>query len=122
MKFIDFIKSEEKMEKKITCHLCKGKAVLKFEDMKLDKGKIIIKGSPYYKCLKCKEEFATSGQMHELSDQINTKFVFKRPIINAGRSLAVTISKDLAKFYGLKKGEKVSLIPEGKHSLKVKIA
>jgi len=110
------------MEKKIECHLCKGKAVLEFEDLKLSEGKIIIKDSPYYKCLKCKEEFATSEQMHELSDQINTKFVFKRPIINAGRSLAITIPTDLAKFYGLKKGEKVSLIPEGKHSLKVKIA
>ena len=110
------------MEKEINCHLCGGKAVLKFENLKLDKGKIILKDSPFYKCLKCKEEFATSEQMHELSEQINTKFVFKRPIINAGRSLAITIPKDLVEFYELKKGEKVSLIPEGKRTIKVEIA
>ncbi len=94
------------MEKEIKCHLCNGKAKLHFEDLSLDQGRIIIKGSPHYKCSKCREGFATGGQMQELSGQINTKFVFQRPIINAGRSLAITLPADLVRFYGLKKGEK----------------
>ncbi|MDO8538263.1 MAG: AbrB/MazE/SpoVT family DNA-binding domain-containing protein [archaeon] len=111
------------MEKKeIKCHLCGGKAILKFDELKLDEGKIVIKNSPYYECQKCKEKFSTSEQMQELSEQINTKFSFKRPIINAGRSLAITLPADLVEYYDLKKGEKITLIPEGKKGIKIKIA
>ena len=59
------------MEKEIECHLCKGKAVLKFEDLKLGKGKITIKDSPYYRCSKCKQEYVTGKQMKETERQIN---------------------------------------------------
>ncbi|MFH1587465.1 MAG: YgiT-type zinc finger protein [Candidatus Diapherotrites archaeon] len=109
------------MEKEIKCHLCDGKAVLKFEELKIDGGKITIKDSPYYKCTNCKEEFATSELMEELSEQINTKFVFRRPIINAGRSLALTLPSDLVQYYNLKKGEKIKLIPENKKEIKIRI-
>ncbi|MFH1752302.1 MAG: YgiT-type zinc finger protein [archaeon] len=54
------------MRKEINCHLCHGKARLKFEELELNEGKIIIKDSPYYECLKCHEKFATSKQMREL--------------------------------------------------------
>lgn len=107
------------MEKQIKCHLCSGNAAIKFEDLELDEGRIIIKDSPYYQCEKCKEKFATSEQMHTLSEQINTKFAFHRPIIHAGRSLAITLPSDLVGFYNLKKGKKLTLIPESKKSLKV---
>jgi len=109
------------MENKIKCHLCGGKAELKHENFELGNGRIVIKDSPYYKCAKCKEEFSTSEQMHELSDLINNKFVFQRPIINAGRSLAITIPADLAQYYNLKKGEKIKIIPEGKKEIKIKL-
>jgi len=109
------------MEKEITCHLCNGKALLQFEELELDDGEITIKDSPFYKCSKCKEEFSTSKQMHELSEQINTKFVFSRPIINAGRSLAITIPADIVQYYKLKKGEKIKLIPESRNEIKLKI-
>ena len=80
--------------------------MLKFEELKLAEGKIIVKDSPYYHCKKCGEEFATSEQMAELGEQINSTFAFQRPIINAGRSLAITIPTDLAQYYKLKKGRK----------------
>ena len=105
------------MEKEIKCHLCGGKAVLKFESLELDNGRITIRESPYYSCQKCKEEFSTSEQMHELSNQINKKFVFKRPIIKAGRSLAITIPADLVEYYNLKSGETINLVPEGKKQI-----
>ncbi len=107
------------MEKEIKCHLCGGIAELKFEELKLDEGRITIRDSPYSKCKKCREEFATSEQMQELSKQINTKFSFERPIINAGRSLAITIPSDIAHSYNLKKGEKIKIIPENKKEIKI---
>lgn len=109
------------MEKEIKCHLCKGNAVLEFEELKLANGKIILKDSPYYKCLSCKEEFATDEQMKELDLQINTKFIFQRSIINAGRSLAITLPADVVQYYNLKKGEKIEIIPQNKHELKIKV-
>lgn len=109
------------MEEEIDCHLCQGRAQLKYEELSLDDGRITIKDSPYYRCVKCKEEFATSEQMHALSDQINTKFVFQRPVINAGRSLAITLPADIVQYYHLKKGKKIKIVPEGRHTLKIEV-
>lgn len=109
------------MEKeKIKCVFCDGEADLKYETIELLGGKVTLKEQPYYKCKKCGNEFITSEQMKETEKQINV-FSITRPIVSTGRSLAITIPTDLAKFYKLKKGEKVQLIPESKHSLKVKI-
>ncbi|HLD58083.1 MAG TPA: YgiT-type zinc finger protein [archaeon] len=109
------------MEKEISCHLCGGKALLHFEDLELNNGRIVLKGSPFYKCQKCGEEFATSAQMQGLSEQINTKFVFERPIINAGRSLAITLPADIVQYYKLKKGGRIKIIPENKKEMKITV-
>ena len=105
------------------CPVCRSSSKLKHEDLKLLDGKMIIKDSPYYKCTKCGEEFATSEQMQELSDQISfqrKKFFFQRPIINAGRSLAITLPADIVRNYSLKKGKKIKIIPENKNTLILK--
>jgi hypothetical protein len=104
----------------VKCVFCEGEAELKHENIELLGGKFVLKQQPYYKCLKCRGEFVTSEQMRETEKQINSFYV-SRPIVSTGRSLAITIPTDLAKFYNLKKGEKVRLIPESKHLLKVKI-
>jgi len=113
------------MEKTEKCFFCGGEGILKYEDLKLLKGKVIIKNSPYYKCQRCGENFSTSKQMYQLSDKIqeirNERFIFRRPIINAGRSLAITFPSDLAKFCGMKKGTKAEIIPEGKKELRIKL-
>lgn len=111
------------MEKKVTCHSCGGKTELKFEDVSLLNGKMLIKDTPYYHCLKCGKEFATSEQMQEISDIIKVKrqeFFFKRPIIAAGRSLAITLPADIVASYSLKKGKKVSIFPENENTLILK--
>lgn len=105
------------MEKEIDCHFCGGKSELLFEELSLNNGKITIKDSPYYKCKKCGEAFSTSRQMQELSDEINSKFCFSRPVIAAGRSLAITLPKDLIEYCKIKKGKLVKLIPETKHRI-----
>ena len=107
------------------CPICGSKSKLKYEDLKLLGGKMIIKDSPYYECKKCGEEFATSEQMQELSDEISVerqKFFFERPIINAGRSLAITIPADIVASYSLKKGKKVKIFPENKNTLTLKLS
>ncbi|MFH1544822.1 MAG: AbrB/MazE/SpoVT family DNA-binding domain-containing protein [archaeon] len=109
------------MEKKeMKCVFCEGKAELKHETIELSDGKIALREQPYYKCMKCKKEFVSSEQMEETEKRINL-FSFIRPIISTGRSLAITIPADLAKFYELRRGEKVRLIPESRRLLKVKI-
>lgn len=109
------------MEKEVKCHLCGGKAELKSEELNLDEGRITIRDSPYYRCRKCGEEFATSGQMMQLSEQLNTKFSFERPIINAGRSLAITLPSDIAHSYNLKKGKRVRIMPENRKEIRIRI-
>ena len=103
------------------CVFCNGKTKLEQETIELLDGKVVLKEQPYYSCKKCKKEFVTSEQMAETEKQINT-FCVTRPIVSTGRSLALTIPADLAKFYNLKKGERVQLIPESRHMLKVKIS
>jgi len=49
------------------------------------------------------------------------EFSFARKIASTGGSLAITMPPDLAKFYKLKKGENVQLVPAGEHLMKVKV-
>ncbi|GEM_PF-695169 len=109
------------MEKEsMKCVFCNGTAKLNFETIELLGGKMVLKEQPYYKCPGCEREFVTSGQMRETEKQINS-FSVTRPIVSTGGSLAITIPTDLAKFYGLKKGEMTQLIPESRCILKIKM-
>ena len=107
------------MEKEIKCPFCSGVAVLEYDDLILDNGKIIIKNEPNYKCKKCKQEFCTSKQMFHLDKLLHDTFLFKRNIIVAGKSLAVTLPSDVVSHYNLKKGDKVSILAEPK-AIKIK--
>ncbi len=95
----------------MNCHLCGGRTKLRFEELKLADGKVTVKESPYYACGKCGKEFSTREQMQELNTLINERFSFSRPVISAGRSLAITLPKDLAAHYGIRKGARVRLVP-----------
>lgn len=102
------------MENEIKCHFCGGTAVIKYRDMVLDDGKITIKHEPYYECKKCKEQFCTSEQMFALDKRLHEQFAFKRNVIAAGKSLAITLPADLVTHYKIKKGRKVSILAEPK--------
>lgn len=106
------------MNKKIICDVCGKEAILKYRDITLDNGKIIIKKEPYYECQKCKESFVTSEQMKELDKRLYNSFIFKRNVIVAGKSLAVTLPKDVVDYYKIKKGNKVSILTDSK-SIKI---
>ena len=83
------------MENEIKCHFCGGVAFIKRRDIVLDDEKITIKDEPYYECKKCKEQFCTSEQMFALDKRLHENFTFKRNIIVAGKSLAITIPSDI---------------------------
>ncbi len=55
----------------LKCHLCGGKALLEMRSLALFDGELSIRDSPHYCCQDCKEEFATSEQMHQLSATLN---------------------------------------------------
>lgn len=100
------------MENKIKCHFCGGVAIIKYEDITIDDGKITIKNEPYYSCQKCKQEFCTSEQMFALDKRLHEQFTFKRSVIAAGKSLAITLPADIVTHYKIKKGKKVSILAE----------
>jgi hypothetical protein len=107
------------MENKIKCHFCGGVAIIKYEDITIDDGKITIKNEPYYSCQKCKQEFCTSEQMFALDKRLHEQFTFKRSVIAAGKSLAITLPADIVTHYKIKKGKKVSILAEPR-GLKIK--
>jgi hypothetical protein len=113
------------MEKETKC-FCGEQATLKHEELKLMGGKVIIKDAPYYECTKCGDKFSTNEQMFTLSEKVQQlrkeQFNFKRPVINAGRSLAITFPTDLAKYCGIKKGNIAEIIPHGKKELLIKLS
>ncbi len=102
------------MNTKITCDSCGGEAILKYRDITLNDNKIIIKDEPYYECQKCKDCFVTNEQMKKLDKRIHESFIFKRNVIVAGKSLAVTLPADVVDYYKIKKGNKVSILTDSK--------
>ena len=106
---------------KIKCPVCSGYAVFSKENLELFGGLITLKNNPIYKCTKCRESFATGKIVDETLNKARKEFNFSRQIVSTGGSLAITLPTDLAKFYKLKKGEKVKLVPEGQSSIKVEI-
>ncbi|MFH1752253.1 MAG: AbrB/MazE/SpoVT family DNA-binding domain-containing protein [archaeon] len=108
------------MEEEVKCFDCNGKAQLMYEELSLFGGKIRLRDQPYYKCLKCKEEFVTSDQMRQTERELNA-FNITKTIVSTGRSLAITIPAEFITYYNIKKGKKVKLFPESRNSFKVKI-
>ncbi len=106
---------------KIKCPVCSGNAVLSKENLELFDGLITLKNNPIYKCSNCNESFASGKIVDKTLTKARKEFNFSRQIVSTGGSLAITLPSDLTKFYKLKKGEKIKLIPEGERSLMVKL-
>ena len=68
----------------------------------------------YYKCSECGEEIVTMPQLHEVAGKYRTMKKYSAKLSKWGESIALRIPKELAKSYGLKEDEEVSLIPEKK--------
>lgn len=103
------------------CPICKGKLVRKrhpyfFGDMKMGMYEADV-------CGKCGEAFYTE----ESSDKIDKKAkemglwgLGKEVVVGmSGNALIVRISKDIAEFTDLKKGEHVFVHPEGRNKISI---
>lgn len=106
---------------KIKCPVCEGEAVLSKTSLQMFGGAITLKENPIYECSNCKEKFATGKMVDSAVEEARKEFSFARKLISTGGSLAITIPPDLTKFYKLKKGENIQLIPAGEHLMKVKV-
>jgi hypothetical protein len=108
-------------KKEVKCIFCNGKIELCYEDLFLLDDKVALKKEPYYKCSNCKREYVSSTQMKETEKKLQPYYA-TRPVIATGRSLAITLPTDIAKFCSIKKGTQVQIIPESKTILKIKLA
>jgi len=106
---------------KIKCPICEGEARLSKTSLKIFGGVLKLKDNPIYECSKCREKFATGKIVNKTVERARKEFSFARKLISTGGSLAITIPPDLTKFYKLKKGENIELIPAGKNLMKVKV-
>lgn len=66
----------------------------------------------YYKCKKCGEEIVDMKQLHEVAEKYRFMKKYHAKITKWGLSLGLRIPKTLAKKYGFKDNEEVTLIPE----------
>jgi hypothetical protein len=105
-------------ENEMNCRFCGGMASVCYEDLSLLGGKVVLKGEPYFKCIKCGKEFVTSEQMRETESKVSG-FSFGKQVISTGRSLAITIPSEIVEFYSMKKGTKVRMIPENRNTMKI---
>jgi hypothetical protein len=72
-------------------------------------------------CNKCRETLFSEEISKQISDTTKAKGLWgleaQTKVAQAGDSLIIRINKRLAKFYGLKKGEDVTLAPKDKEEL-----
>ncbi|MBN1941192.1 MAG: YgiT-type zinc finger protein [Candidatus Diapherotrites archaeon] len=106
---------------KIKCPICEGEAKLSKTSLQMFGGLVTLKDTPIYECRKCNEKFATGKIVDKTLEKTRKEFSFARKIVSTGGSLAITVPPDPAKFYKLKKGENVQLVPAGEHLMKVEV-
>jgi len=103
------------------CDECNGKMGNKKVDFKLfgiSMGKFDA-----LVCSKCGQNLFTEEISEEIDKAAKEKGLWgleaKTKVAQAGDSLSIRVNKKLAEFLNLKKGEEVTLIPEGKNRLLV---
>ena len=76
-------------------------------------------------CRKCGETFfdeKTAEKIQQKSKQLGLFGLAKKAkVAKIGNSIAIRIPKEIAEFLKLKKGEEVTILPQGKHGLNVQI-
>ncbi len=66
----------------------------------------------YYHCSQCGEEVVDMKQLHDVAKQYREMKRYHAKVSKWGTSLGVRIPKPLAKQYGLRDDEQVTIIPE----------
>ena len=105
------------------CIICNGKTVKRNVNPK--EFGIPLGIFPAEACQKCGEAYFSE----ETAEKIQTKskelglfgLAKKATVAEVGNSIAIRIPKEIANFLKLKKGEEVTIMPEGKHELKIEV-
>ncbi|MFH0986963.1 MAG: YgiT-type zinc finger protein [Candidatus Micrarchaeota archaeon] len=88
-------------------------------------GKVVLKGVDGYYCPKCKEELFTMQQIIDTQKKVRTIapefFKTKKKVIKVGNSLALPISKDVATYVGMHKGDAFDISIESRKKLVVTV-
>ena len=105
------------------CVLCNGKTKQKnveHKEVGISLGKF-----PAEVCEQCGETYfleETAGKIQQKSKEMGLfGLARKATIAEIGNSIAIRIPKEIAHFFKMKKGEQVTLIPEGRKELKIEI-
>lgn len=109
--------------KRTKCEECSGRIVRK--DVDYSMYGVSLGKFPAEVCTKCGEEVFdedVSDQIEKITKEKGLYGLGTRTKVGvAGNCLDIRINKKLAKFLGLKKGEEVSISPEGRNRLVVTI-
>jgi YgiT-type zinc finger domain-containing protein len=91
-------------------------------------GDIIINDVEAYYCPKCGEELLTTDQVTAAQNKLHQGFPgfdtysIRKKVTKVGNSLTVPLSKELADYMGVKKGDDVRITLKNKHRLIVDVA
>lgn len=96
-------------------------------NMELFDGGIILRDVDAYYCPKCKEEILTTNQLSSAREKLKEilpnfeAFSLRKKITQLGNSLSIPISKELAEFMHLRKGEEVRIVVKNRNRLIVDV-
>lgn len=113
------------MEQKCLCGANMRKVRTKLE---LFGGDITINDVEAFLCTKCGEELFTTDQAATAQEKLYKMFPgfdtysIRKKITKVGNSLTVPLSKELADYMGVKKGDDVRITLKNKHRLIVDVA
>ncbi|MBS3060809.1 MAG: hypothetical protein J4432_04870 [DPANN group archaeon] len=96
-------------------------------ELDLYDGTVIVKDIDAYYCINCKEEVFTSVQGEIVQKKLGQvvpveAFKLRKKLIKVGNSLAMPISKEVAEFMQLHKGQEAELMVKSRHRLILNVA
>ena len=91
-------------------------------EMDLYDGSISVKNVDAYYCPHCKEEIFTAEQGENIREKLQKinpiqAFSTRKKIIKVGNTLAIPVSKEMAEFMHLKKGQEAEISVKDKNRL-----
>lgn len=105
------------------CVMCEGDTIK--QNIEYTEFGIILGNFEANVCKKCGEVYfdeETAGRIQNKSKQMGLFGLAKKAkIAKIGNSIAIRIPKEISEFLKLKKGEEVTIFPEGKHQLHIEI-
>ncbi len=107
--------------------VCGAKAEKIKTELELFDGSIVLKDVDAYYCPKCKEEILTTDQLSLAREKFGEilpnfeAFCLKKKVTQIGNSLSIPISREVAEFVHLRKGEEVKIMVKNRHRLIVDV-